>query len=193
MAASDLPAAAAWRHHTARDGFETVFFSERPDGWVLQGHTTAVEDGVAWAIRYDIITDLAWRTRTAHIWSQSASGLHELVLESDGAGHWHVDGARTPQLDDCFDVDLESSACTNALPVHRCELPVGVRVDAPALWVRAPTLEVQRLEQTYERVEGDGDRQRFDYRSPAFGFEALLTFDAAGLVMEYPGLASRVL
>lgn len=193
MSASDLPAAAAWRHHTVRDGFETVFFAERPDGWTLQGHTAAVEDGVAWAIRYDIIVDTAWHTRTAHILSQSASGSYELVLESDGAGRWHVDGVRTPQFDDCFDVDLEASACTNTLPVHRAPPAVGVSVDASALWVRAPALEVQRLEQTYQRLEGTDDLQRFDYRSPAFGFEAVLTFDATGLVVEYPELASRVL
>jgi hypothetical protein len=41
-------------------------------------------------------------------------------------------------------------------------------------------------------IEGCGDRQRYRYRSPAFGFEAQLVYDASGLVLDYPGIASRV-
>ena len=70
---------------------------------------------------------------------------------------------------------------------------VGARADAPAVYVRALDLRVERLEQEYLRIADDGDRRRFDYRSPGFDFACELVYDAAGLVLEYPGIATRVL
>jgi uncharacterized protein len=191
MAFATPPGSAAWRHRDARDGFEVVFVRAAGDGHRLDGHTAAVEDGQAWAVRYRIDLDGAWRTRGARVWGRSASGGHELALDADGRGGWRVNGAAAPHLAGCLDVDLESSACTNAFPVHRLGLQVGQHAEAPAAYVRAPDLSVERLEQHYLRVEDDGTRQRFDYRSPAFDFRALLVYDESGLVLDYPGIATR--
>ena len=90
-----------------------------------------------------------------------------------------------------MDVDLESSALTNALPVHRLSLPVGARATAPAAYVRALNLSVERLEQWYIRIPDDGDWQRYEYAAPTFNFTARLLFDDAGLVLDYPGIAVR--
>ena len=76
--------------------------------------------------------------------------------------------------------------------MHRLKLRVGQSVEAPTAFVRAVDLRVERLEQTYMRVDDDGDHQRYQYRSPAFGFEAQLVYDPSGLVLDYPGIASRV-
>ena len=37
-----LPATAAWRHETAREGFEVVFFTAAGEGIWIAGETTAV-------------------------------------------------------------------------------------------------------------------------------------------------------
>jgi hypothetical protein len=34
-------------------------------------------------------------------------------------------------------------------------------------------------------------RERYDYTAPAFEFRCELVYDAAGLVLDYPGIASR--
>jgi len=193
MPFSDLPASAAWRHRDAREGFEAVFLAADGSGHRIEGHTAAVEDGQAWAVRYRIALDERWITRTARVWGWSAVGRHEVSLEADGAGRWQVDGTATPELDGCLDVDLESSACTNTVPVHRMRLGVGQAAEAPAVYVRALDLAVERLDQRYARVPDDGPRLRFDYRAPVFDYQDRLVYDAAGLVLEYPGIASRVL
>jgi uncharacterized protein len=189
----DLPSSAAWRHHGAREGFESVFVLGLKPGYQLSGHTAAVEDNEAWAVRYSLVLDGGWTTTRAHVWGSSATGDRQVQLVSDGAGHWEIDGITSPELDGCIDVDLESSACTNTIPVHRLQLDVGRSADVPAVYVRAADLRVERLEQSYRRVEDDGDRQRYEYRCPAFEFECQLAYDASGLVVEYPGLATRIL
>jgi hypothetical protein len=192
MSFSAPPASAAWRHRDARDGFEVVFFRETPGGYLVEGHTAAVEEGEAWAVEYSIDLDPRWTTRRALVRGRSGAGLREVALEADGRGGWAVDGTAAPHLDGCLDVDLESSSFTNALPVRRLGLAIGGRADAPAAYVRALDLGVERLEQDYVRREDDEGRERYDYRSPAFDFECVLVYDASGLVLDYPGIATRV-
>jgi hypothetical protein len=147
-----------------------------------------VEDGRAYAVRYEIVLDDHWRTREARVTSDTVSGPRTTTLRSDGAGRWTVDGVAAPHLDGLVDVDLEASACTNTLPVHRLTLPVDDVVAAPAVYVRALDLSVTRLDQTYRRR----DDRTFDYTSEAGTFRAVLRYDGAGLVVDYPGIARRV-
>jgi hypothetical protein len=185
---AELPPAAAWRHVDAQDGFEVLFAQREPDGYRLEGHSTGVEEGEPWGIRYDFSVDERWTTRTAVVRGTSSRGSFEVRLEGDGAGHWLVDGEPAPELDGCFDVDLEASVCTNCLPVRRLDLPVGEQADAPAAYVRAADLGVERLAQRYRRL----DSGRYDYESPDHGFRAVLAYDEHGLIVDYPGIGVRV-
>ncbi len=114
----------------------------------------------------------------------------ERLVEGDGEGHWQVDGVEASHLDGCLDVDLESSAFTNALPVHRLGLAVGERAVAPAAYIRL-TGDVDRLDQFYNRVDDDDGRQGYDYQAPTFDFRCRLVYDQSGLVLDYPGIAIR--
>ena len=190
---AQLPSMAAWRHLAARDGFEVLFLRYEHGRYHLDGYSTAIEEGEGWGIRYALALDEEWATCSAHVVGRSVTGVHEVRLEGDGSGEWRVNGEPALQLSGCFDVDLEASAGTNALPVHRLGLRVGERADAPAAYVRAPILLVERLEQSYVRLGNDGDESaRYEYVAPAFDFEAILTYDQYGFVLDYPGIAVRV-
>lgn len=186
-----VPATAAWQHLGARAGFEVVYFQPRGGGCHIEGWTTAIEDGGAWAVEYAVQLDATWATRTARVRGRSLAGLCSTLLEADGRGRWLVDGKIAPHLDGCLDVDLESSAMTNALPVRRMSLPVAARAAAPAAYVRAVGLAVERLDQTYARTPGEGTRRCYDYSAPAFDFKCRLVYDESGLVLDYPGIAVR--
>jgi uncharacterized protein len=186
-----LPATAAWQHQGARTGFEVTYFQSVAEGFRMQGCTTAIEDGQPWAVEYTIDLDAGGATRRAQISGRSAAGLSSALLESDGAGRWLVGGVHAAHLDGCLDVDLESSAMTNALPVRRMGLAPDARATAPAAYIRAIGLGVDRLEQTYLRTSDKGSCQRYDYAAPAFDFTARLIYDESGLVLDYPGIAVR--
>ena len=174
MAFLSPPATACWQHRAARSGFEVAYFRDVGDGWTVEGTTAAVEDARTWVVTYAIRLDAAWVTRSARIWGRTTSGSRETFLEADGAGHWLINGGQAPDLDGCLDVDLESSAMTNTLPIHRLGLAAGGQADAPAAYVRALDLGVDRLEQTYRRIDDEGAHQRYDYAAPAFGFTSRL-------------------
>ncbi|MGW1739578.1 putative glycolipid-binding domain-containing protein [Nocardia sp. NPDC001965] len=196
MSFTELPATAAWAHRDARAGFEVVYPRRDGVGHRMIGCTTAVEDGRTWFVEYDITIDSRWVTRSARVTGRSVSGRRSVLLQTDGVGHWRVDGAAAAHLDGCLDVDLESSALTNTLPVHRLALPIGARADAPAAYVRANDLTVERLEQRYRRIDDSGTddpvHSYYDYVAPAFDFACRLVYDESGLVLHYPGIATRI-
>jgi uncharacterized protein len=185
------PPTACWRHAPAREGFEVAYFQAHQGGWLIDGTTAALEDGQTWVVTYSIVLDAAWVTHSARVRARTAAGPLETRLESDGAGHWLVDGDPADHLDGCLDVDLESSAMTNTFPVHRLGLTRGAGAAAPAAYVRALSLSAERLDQTYTRIADEGGRQRYDYAAPAFGFTSRLVYDESGLVVDYPGIARR--
>jgi hypothetical protein len=185
------PVTAAWRHRGARTGFEVAYFQVLDRGCRIQGWTTAIEDGVTWAVEYLIDLDGTGATRSARIRGRSAAGFSSALLEADGAGRWLVGGVPAPHLDGCLDVDLESSAMTNALPVRRMGPAPGAVAAAPAAYVRAVGLAVERLEQTYLRAPDETARHSYDYTAPAFGFACRIAYDESGLVLDYPGIAVR--
>jgi hypothetical protein len=191
MRTDPAPLIAAFRHRDAREGFEVVSVTVGRTDVRAHGQTAAVEDGQAWSVRYVITLDEAWHTRHAQVWGLSAMGERDVIVEIDGAGRWRVNGHLRPDLDGCLDVDLESSAWTNMIPVRRMGLGVGEAAEAPAVYLRAVDLTVERLEQTYRRLPSDDGLQRYDYRAPAFDFESRLVYDEAGLLLDYPGIASR--
>ena len=189
-----IPASAAWRHETSRQGHEVVFFETVAGGVRLHGCTAAVEDGQAWVLGYEIVVDDRWRTRSALVWARSRSGERTVRVQADGSGRWLIDDAIAEHLDGCIDIDLESSACTNTLPVHRLALGVGDTGESPAVYVRALDLDIERLDQRYLRVVADDNttRRRFRYTAPRFDYDDFLVYDSHGLVLHYPGIATRI-
>jgi uncharacterized protein len=177
-----MPEFAAWRFVGGVDGFEVVY----PTSGTLRGHTSAVEDALPYAVGYEIQLDQRWHTRRARVWADTLDRTGEIVLASDGDGTWTLDGVPAPHLNGLIDIDLEASACTNTLPIHRMSFPTDQVVPAAAVYVQALDLSVTRLDQTYRRI----DAHRFAYTSEA-DFRAVLEYDGAGLIIDYPGVARR--
>ncbi|RZT16690.1 hypothetical protein EV649_4223 [Kribbella sp. VKM Ac-2569] len=182
-----LPAAASWTHSGARVGFEVLFAGAGR----LRGRTSAREGDSTWHVGYDITVGADWATESVHAVNSTSSGDLEVALTRFPDGRWTVNGEARPDLDGCRDVDFESSAVTNTLPVHRLPFVPGTAVDVPAAFVQADDLTVVRLEQRYTLTSSDERGHVFHYESATFDFECELTFDASGLVLDYPGIATR--
>lgn len=176
----------------ARSGFEVLFVPKIVGGHRLRGQTTAREDASLWSVSYDVDLDAAWRTRSAHARSESREGTREVILSRSPDGQWTVDGTRRPDLDGCVDIDFESSAVTNTLPIHRIDFVMGQAVDVPAAFVRPLDLRVGRLEQKYTFLGHSEQGYAFRYESSTFDFSCDLSYDNAGLIDSYPGIAVRV-
>jgi hypothetical protein len=142
-------------------------------GLILQAHEES-----PYVVRYAIEVDAAWRTRKVEVELEDG-GQQGLSLTADGEGNWSHNGERLEQVAGCIDVDLEWSPSTNTLPIRRLELAIGETKSVAAAWVRFPSLEVQRIEQSYERLA----ERRFRYRSGRF--TADLAVDEDSMILQY--------
>jgi hypothetical protein len=190
MELTELPTVAAWRHTGERTGYEVLFTRSGADGYRLRGVTTAVESGAGWSVAYRIALDRQWRTRRVRARATTITGDHRLSIRVDH-GRWTVDGRPRPDLDGVVDVDFESSSVTNTIAVHRLRFSIGEPVHAPAAFVRAEDLAVQLMSQRYTLIGSAGRGPTFAYESATFDFGGELSFDEAGLILDYPGIAVR--
>lgn len=191
MAIAPFPSTAEWRHDDPRSGTERTVFRARGGGWDIEGASRGRLDGQPWEVRYRVRVDTERVTRQAYVVARGPDGERSVLLEAGAPGRWFIDDRRAPHLDGCLDVDLESSAMTNALPVHRLGLGVADRAEAPAVYVRTVDLAVGVLDQTYVRLADRGGRPRYRYTAPTFDFTCELVYDESGLVVDYPGVAVR--
>jgi hypothetical protein len=192
MPFAPLPENASWQHRGLRTGFEVAYFQD-DDGTAKIEGSRGVDGGRGRSPLDGPLRNLPGydlENPASLISVRSPLGWRSTVLESQGDGSWRVDGAAAPHLDGCLDVDLESSALTNAVPVHRLALAVDERAAAPAAYVRTD-LSIERLEQDYLRASDHESHQRYHYAAPAFAFTCSLLYDESGLVLEYPGIATR--
>jgi uncharacterized protein len=172
-----------WRslHRVALE--RCVFASARHD-YSFEGTVLTADPPLE--VRYEIVCDRVWRTRSVRVRIEGGDFAREIELECDGHGVWR-DGSRVlHELDGCHDVDLSVTPATNTLPIRRLELPIGASASVTAAWIRIPEWTVQPLDQRYTRLEA----RRYVYESP--GFQAELELDDLSLVERYGELWARV-
>lgn len=188
QAFTKLPPVGAWRLLGAYEGFEVVRF-EVGKNIVLTGTSLGVEEGTPWSIHYVIEVAANWHFKHATISDHNGD---QVDIQLSDTGLWTVNGEPRPELKGCLDLDLEASAVTNTLPVHRLNLAVGEGGESNAAYVRTNGLAVERLDQAYQRLADKSDKIALDYRSPRFGYHDTLIFGRDGLAADYPGIGVRV-
>jgi uncharacterized protein len=172
-----LVTAVLWQ---ASDGGSEVCSLERVDpGWRMRGTVLTHEADKPMELRYAVSVDSTWATTGVEVLvAVAGSDPRELAEVSDV---W-AGTERPPRYSDCVDVDLSFTPATNTLPIRRLGLDIGEEAEIHVAWLVWPELSVQRVLQRYARLAEDR------YRYAQDEFEAELTVDRHGLVLEYEGL-----
>jgi uncharacterized protein len=168
-----------WRREDGL-GLERCVIEPSAEGWRIAGTTLLVADDIPTEIRYSVLTDQEWRTRTVGAHVQSPTGDRRMALIADGAGSWFSNDQPIIDLYGAMDVDLAWTPATNTLPIRRLDLAIGEGRDVAAAWVGFPEHTVVRLTQHYERLDHD------TYRYAAGELSVDLTVDSMGRVLRYP-------
>ncbi|MFE7273515.1 putative glycolipid-binding domain-containing protein [Streptomyces sp. NPDC057623] len=167
-------------------GIETAWVELGDDTLRGRGRAVGTVPEPYW-ISYELDTTDAFVTRRLQVTVESVDGVRTLDLRHDGAGRWTANGEPVPAVDGALDCDLGLCPLTNTMPVlrHGLHLAPGEREFLMA-WVSVPDLAVLPSRQTYTHL--GQHRIRFvsgDFRSD-------IGFDDGGFVVDYPGLATRL-
>jgi len=163
------------------DGLERARVSEG-----AQVRVESVIDSARGRYSYELTCAADWTFRALHL--EALAGHRAMDLTRDVDGTWRLDGEERPDLADAVDLDLAISPLTNTLPIRRLDLGVDDEADIVTAYVSFPDLEIVADPQRYTRLDEDV----YLYESLDSDFEAEITVDAAGYVLEYPGLFERL-
>ena len=163
-------------------GHETARVYGDEDGWYLDGSAIFLHDGSPCRLEYFIECDADWSTRSVTVdgWVGEHVIEHEITVSEEGV--WYLADEEIKSVEGCIDIDLNFSPITNLLPIRRLDLKDGDAQSVSAAWLRFPSFELERLEQSYSRI----DRSTVKYESRDGEFVRELKVNAAGLVLEYP-------
>lgn len=164
------------------DSLERVRLRVASDGVTAE----SIIDSARGRYSYELRADRDWVFRSLRL--EALAGERTLTIEHDGSGGWTVDGVERSDLTDAREIDLAVSPLTNTLPIRRLDLAVDDEDDIVTAYVSFPDLEVIPDPQRYTRLDED----LYRYESLDSDFEADITVDASGLVLDYPGLFERL-
>ena len=171
-------------------GLEHVIVSHDADGFRARGQLVLAEEGLC-SVSYQLTCDSGWRFRALTISVISANADKSLSLVAETDGPWRADGQRRPDLEDCVDVDINCTPLTNTLPIRRLDWSASGSGRLDVAYVSVPELEVHSVWQRYTQLDAGADgRPAFRYESDSF--QADLSVDDSGFVVDYPGLWRRV-
>lgn len=171
-----------WRRLDTK-GHEAARVYGDDDGWYLDGAAVFLHENAPCPLEYLVECDLEWRTMAATIDGWVGDEVIELELLASEGGIWYLNDEEIKGVEGCVDIDLNFSPITNLLPLHRLNLKPGESQSVSAAWLRFPTFDLERLDQTYTRL----DDSTVKYESRDGEFVRTLKVNSSGLVLDYPG------
>ena len=160
---------------------------------------------VGYRLDYKLETLSNFVTSGLLVTSRGDGWSRRLDLRRTMAGKWRIrasekgflalpgPGGDVTDFSDALDCDLGLSPLTNSMPVLRHDLlHGGGPLDYLMAWVSVPDLSVHASRQRYTFVRSTAKGAVVRYESLESKFKADITFDADGLVVDYPGIGRRL-
>jgi uncharacterized protein len=165
-------------------GHEACRLLTQNSQWNLEGTAVFSFEGQPCRLVYQIICDHTWRTLSAEVEGWIGKSTVHVVINTDAAQHWWLNGLAQPDVEGCTDIDLNFSPSTNTLPIRRLNLGIGDTAEVKAAWLRFPSFKLELLPQQYRRL----DETTYRYESAGGQFVSELKVNQAGFVVDYPGI-----
>jgi uncharacterized protein len=165
-------------------------------------------DPLPYRLDYSLRTGPSFVPAEVEVSSRGEGWKRSLKLVRSKAGEWNAEtatvgeaplpppGGDTQLVDGALDPDLGLSPLFNSMPVLRHGVHDGGSVDDFLMvWISVPDLAIHPSPQRYTYLEtlADGNRLvRFESVGEGEDFVADIVFAANGLVVDYPGIATRI-
>jgi uncharacterized protein len=138
-------------------------------------------------VAYRIGTNQYWETTSLEITSQLNNTVETIDFRKEGKESWYVNGRPDEKFNGCIDVDISLTPFTNALPINRLKLSEKESAQIKVLYVDVLGRKMMPVQQKYTKLSQTG----YKYENIPNDFEAVLTVDDLGLIVQYPGLFTR--
>lgn len=167
---------------------ENCVITTSEKGFTIQSVIIGVEGNQIFKVEYLIKTDEHWHTMFFDIRARLANTVQNFCFQSDGNGHWTTNGKPAVEFIGCFDIDLPLTPFTNSLPINRLKLKEQEQQQIKVIYLDLLDQQIRPLSQHYTRLS----QSRYKYQNVPNDFEAVISVDESGFVIDYPGLFEMV-
>jgi hypothetical protein len=137
-------------------------------------------------VEYVIKVNERWETYYCFVKSQIDKEIKIAELKKD-KNKWLVNGEYADRFDECMEVDIPLTPFTNSLPVNRLQLVDGQEKNIDVIYIDLLEDSIKKVKQKYRRISAEV----YHYENVPNDFEAEITVDEAGFVIDYPQLFTR--
>ncbi|MFL5862761.1 MAG: putative glycolipid-binding domain-containing protein [Solirubrobacteraceae bacterium] len=171
-----------------------VAIGSEPEPYRLDYELDTVADFVSRRVVVQTLGD-GWSRRLELI--RSPDGMWAQNISSRGGPDLPGPGGDLSELGEAADPDLGLSPLFNTMPVRRGRIHRGgATADFLMVWISVPDLSIHPSAQRYTHLETRSEDERVvrfqALADDGVDFAADVVFDAEGLVVDYPGIASRI-
>ena len=152
----------------------------------FQSTVIGLKDDNHWLLQYKVKTDLQWNLRSFQ--------LHAVVNSIDWVvegqlthGKWSINGQERSEFENLKFIDISLTPFTNSLPIQQLNLQLGEEEPIEVMYIDVVHKELSRVQQSFVKL----DKETVRYANVPKDFQADITIDEEGLVVDYPGLFVR--
>ena len=138
-------------------------------------------------VEYLIKTNENWETIFFELKTQLYDKREIFSCCSDGKGNWIKDGEPANEFNGCIDIDIPLTPFTNTLPINRNKLSVNESKQIKVIYLDILNEQFKPVQHKYTRLS----QFRYKYENVPNDFEAVITIDELGFVIDYPELFVR--
>ena len=166
---------------------ETCLLDTTESGFTITSGIVGTYQEHMYRVNYVIKTNHAWETVSCEINAQLDFTNKSLRFQRNEQGDWTLNNEPADQFKGCIDIDIPLTPFTNTLPINRLKLAEKASQQIQVLYIDLLADEIRSVRQNYTRRS----QTEYQYENVPNDFEAVITVDQLGLVIDYPGLFVR--
>jgi uncharacterized protein len=166
---------------------ENCLISSSDSGVEINSVIVGKYNQTIYRVEYIIRTNQDWETVFFEVISRQNNISQYFKFEGDGKGNWFANGNPFEQFAGCIDIDIPLTPFTNSLPINRLKLRDGDEKEIKVIYIDILEKQAKPVRQKYLRLS----ETEYHYENIPNDFEAQITVDQFGFVLDYPSLFVR--
>ncbi|MBO8156363.1 MAG: putative glycolipid-binding domain-containing protein [Bacillaceae bacterium] len=169
-------------------GQEQLTITQTNDEILFSSSLEYIENHTLFHIRYEVKTDLNWRTK--EIYAENVTNGKNVYLHTNNKGEWMNNHGEVKELQGCIDIDISVTPFSNSLPINRCSWKENTPKNFNMVYISVPEMTFHKAEQSYTLIHCTDKEKVFKYESG--NFESFIYTDESGMVTLYPNLFKKI-
>jgi len=172
---------------TAYHSLENCVLTHNDEGIDVNSVIVGAHDDKIYKVDYSMKTNLNWECIFFEVTTQLSDKKEAINYHSDGRGNWTKNGVPLNEFKGCIDIDISLTPFTNSLPINRLQWELNNPQQINVLFLDILSQEILAVQQRYTKLSNT----EYKFENVPNDFEAVITVDEYGMVVNYPDLFMR--